>query len=381
MKKKRLLILGSTGSIGEQALAVVSQHLDKFEIVGISANKNISLLRKQISKFRPPLAAIGSQSHGQTLQENFPKTKIFSGPNNLINLITSSKADIALVALVGAIAIDPTLKAIDCHMDIAIATKEVLVAAGELINKAVAKSKVRILPVDSEHSAISQCIGTTNTSKIKKIILTASGGPFLNLPLNKFDSITPEKALKHPNWEMGAKISIDSATMINKALEVIEAFWLFNIPIDNIEVVIHPQSIIHSMVEFIDGSVIAQMGIPDMRLPIQYALSLANRWPANFSQMDFQKKQRIDFLPVDTKRFPGLALAYDAIKKGQSMQIVLNAANEVAVQLFLENKISFKDIVNNIEKVMKLHSSQKISNIDDIKQVDSWARKKTLELA
>ncbi|MFH1428156.1 MAG: 1-deoxy-D-xylulose-5-phosphate reductoisomerase [Candidatus Margulisiibacteriota bacterium] len=377
---KNIVILGSTGSIGTQTLDVINRHPDKFKVLGLSAGNNIDLFIKQIKAYSPQIVVISNPKGRARLEKEFPNLQIVSGPDALATLASNPRADLVVISLVGAMAIEPALKAINAGKDIALATKEVLVAAGEIITKAARENKVNIYPIDSEHSAIAQCIGTARPTDINKIILTASGGPFLNWAADRLKDVTPADALKHPNWDMGAKITIDSATMMNKGLEVIEAYWMFSIPLDKIEVVIHPQSIVHSMVEFVDGSVIAQLGVPDMRLPIQYALSMPDRWPAEFPRLDFTQQRHLDFYPVDYNKYPALSLAYKAIAGGGTMPAVLNAANEAAVDLFLQKKIGFIDISSLVSEVMGQHKPVADMSLDAIQQADRWAREQVQEL-
>jgi 1-deoxy-D-xylulose-5-phosphate reductoisomerase len=381
MKKTPLLILGSTGSIGRQTLEVVQAHPDRFEVLGLSACGQMDRLREQIQAFHPRVVAIGTSVDAKRLQKEFPQLTVFSGEDALCQLAawsppkTETTARVVVVmALAGAIGIEPVFHAMAAGHDIALATKEVLVVAGALIQKQAKLYGVRILPIDSEHSAIAQCLGGHDLSTVKRLILTASGGPFRDWPREKLQSVTVDAALKHPNWSMGKKITIDSATMMNKGLEVIEAHWLFALPASQIEVVIHPQSIVHSMVEFVDGAVIAQLGTPDMKLPIQYALNGQHRWAVPWPTLDFRKKHRLDFEPVDTRRFPCLALAYSALHTGGSMPLVLNAANEVAVSLFLEQKMTFLDIPRLVEKVMNEHTPVPVDSLSIIRELDLWAR-------
>lgn len=372
---KNIVILGSTGSIGTQTLDVISKHSDKFKVIGLSAGGNLSLIIEQILQFKPLFVSVSAESDSALLRKKFPALTVYSGAEGLNSLAGLPQANLVVVSLVGSMAIAPTLIALESGKDVALATKEVLVAAGSFINAAAKASGARLFPIDSEHSAVAQCLSGSRPEDVRRIILTASGGPFLNTPIEQLKSVTPADALKHPNWDMGNKISIDSATMINKGLEVIEAYWLFAVPLEKIEVVIHPQSTVHSMVEFVDGSIIAQLGVPDMRLPIQYALSCSARWSADFPRFDFTKAQKLDFRPVDHDKYPGLNLAFSALKLGGVMPAVYNAANEVAVDLFLKGAIGFLDIPKLVKAVMSDIPSFGLDlTLESVLKADQWAR-------
>ncbi|MGL5315938.1 MAG: 1-deoxy-D-xylulose-5-phosphate reductoisomerase, partial [Peptostreptococcaceae bacterium] len=352
---KRISILGSTGSIGKQTLDVVRQHKDKFEVVAISANSSVDLLLEQIKEFKPKYVAVYDEVSALKLKSMIPtdiKIEVLSGMEGLKTISSLDEMDVLLTAIVGMIGLVPTLEAIKKGKDIALANKETLVCAGSLVMNEAKKHGVSILPVDSEHSAIFQCLNGEKTKEIEKIILTASGGPFRGKTKEDLLSVTKNQALKHPNWSMGRKISIDSSTLMNKGLEVIEAKWLFGVEHDQIDVVVHPQSIIHSMVQFIDSSVIAQLGCPDMRLPIQYALSYPDRIECDFERLDLAKIATLTFEEPDMDTFPCLKLAYDTLKMGGTYSAVLNSANEVLVNEFLEDKIGFYDIPYYIEKTL-----------------------------
>ena len=372
---KNISILGSTGSIGIQALEVV-ETTSNFNVVGLSTNTNIDLLEKQIRKFNPLKVAVMDLEKAKILAEKISdlKIQIFSGINGLINIATIDEADIIVMSLVGNIGIEPTYKAILAKKDIALATKEVLVSAGEIIMKEAKKNDINIYPIDSEHSAIFQCLQGSADNKINKIILTASGGPFRGKKEAELRNISKDMALKHPNWSMGAKITIDSSTMMNKGLEVIEAKWLFNIDIDKIEVLVHPQSIVHSAVEYSDGAVLAQMGVADMRVPIAYALTYPKRFESQFEKLDLAKINTLTFEKPDMETFKCLSLAYSAIKIGGSMPAVLNAANEIAVARFLKEEINWLDIPAIIEKTMNAYTVKYDFSIDEILEADKWAR-------
>ena len=372
---KKISILGSTGSIGVNTLDVISRYPDKFQVVGLAGGRNEKLLLKQIRKFKPKIAALFNKEGGDRLREKLKNknVSIVSGIDGIIEVATVLDADMVISAIVGAAGLIPTLSAIKANKDIALANKETLVMAGEIIMKEI-DGKGRIIPVDSEHSAIFQSLAGEKKKNIKKIILTASGGPFRNYSATQFKNIRPEDALKHPNWQMGKKITIDSATLMNKGFEVIEAKWLFGVSDKDIEVLIHPQSIIHSLVEFIDGSVIAQLGIPDMRIPISYALNYPDRLEIALPSLNLAKIKNLSFEKPDTEKFPCLALAFDALKKGGTMPAVLNAANEIAVNSFLNREISFNEIPLVIEKTMNNHENGHAKEISDILKADKWAR-------
>lgn len=385
---KNVCVLGSTGSIGRATLEVI-HHLnevrpqDEFCVFAISCNENISLFKKQVEFFKPKYTCITNPDSAKEFVAAFPNTPVLTGIDGLCELASLPDVDIVLNGLVGAIGVRPTLAAIRAKKRIAMANKETLVAYGELIMKEARKNGSILLPVDSEHSAIHQCIsrGGSQLDHVNRIILTASGGPFLNTPIT--GEITIEDALKHPVWEMGSKITIDSATLMNKGLEVIEASFLFNVPPQKVEVVIHPQSIIHSAVELVDGSILAQLSIPDMRLPIQYALSYPERYPSLVRRLELAKIGRLDFFESDLNKFPCLRLAYESAIAGGTMPCVLNASNEVAVKSFLSKRIRFIDIPEIIEKVMSKHkrvggmTSSHLLTLSDIEEAERWAIRET----
>ncbi|MCR4751657.1 MAG: 1-deoxy-D-xylulose-5-phosphate reductoisomerase [Eubacterium sp.] len=375
---KRISLLGSTGSIGRQTLEVVREQKD-MQIVALAANRQTDLLEQQIREFRPVLAVLYDADAAEDLKvrtADLP-VRIESGMEGLIHMAQLEEAGILVTAIVGMIGIRPTLAALQAGKDIALANKETLVTAGHLIMPLAAEKKVRILPVDSEHSAIFQCIQAADHGEIGKLIITASGGPFRGKKTEDLTQVTAADALRHPNWSMGNKITIDSATMVNKGLEVCEAGWLFSLPPEKIEVVLQPQSIIHSMVEFCDGAVLAQLGTPDMRLPIQYALTWPSRRPMYGERLDFQKLTEIRFEQPDTDTFRGLPLAYEAIRAGGSMPTVLNAANEAAVALFLDGRIAFTDIYRLIEQAMGSHRVIENPTLEEILMVEEETRRKT----
>ncbi len=368
---KKIAILGSTGSIGTQTLEIVRDNKE-FEVIGLSAGANIKLLERQIREFKPRLAAVWSEeaAHELRLRVKDIPVKIVSGMEGLMELAVLKETSVLVTAIVGMIGIRPTIAAIRMGKDIALANKETLVTAGHIIMPLAREYNVKILPVDSEHSAIFQALQGENRSAVNKIILTASGGPFRGKAKKDLESVTMEDALKHPNWSMGKKITIDSATMVNKGLEVMEAGWLFDIPISDIEVVIHPQSIIHSMVEFVDGAVIAQLGTPDMKLPIQYALFYPDRKPLKGEKVDFYKLGRLTFEKPDYETFEGLQLAIHAGRLGGSMPTVYNAANEIAVSKFLKKEIPFPEIITIIKNCMERHKIIKNPNVNEILETE-----------
>ena len=353
MTKKHIAILGSTGSIGTQTLDVARAHADKLTVEVLTAGRNAQLLIEQAREFVPNTVVIADESRYSEVKSALADLdiKVWAGAKAIEDVVQMNTVDTVVTAMVGYAGLSSTIKAIEAGKNIALANKETLVVAGELITKLVAKHKVMVTPVDSEHSAIFQCL--VGEPDVEKLIITASGGPFRTKSIDELRTATPQQALKHPNWNMGAKITIDSATMMNKGLEVIEAHWLFGIPYEQIEVTVHPQSIIHSMVQFIDGSVKAQMGLPDMKLPIQYALSYPDRWPSDFGRINFKSQQPLTFEAPDLEKFRCLALAYEALGKGGNMPAIMNAANEVAVDAFLKGRIGFLDIAETIGKTMR----------------------------
>ncbi|MCG6917702.1 MAG: 1-deoxy-D-xylulose-5-phosphate reductoisomerase [Deltaproteobacteria bacterium] len=380
---KKIAILGSTGSIGRNALQVIEQFPDRFQVVGLAAGRNIDLLTEQIQRFRPKVAAVLDQELADDVTSRLPGdtgVKIFAGSTGYQKLASHTDADMVLSSMVGAAGLIPTLSAIRAGKEVALANKETLVMAGALVMGEVQKYKVTLLPVDSEHNAIFQALEGHRREDLKRILLTASGGPFLNLPKEQLESVTPAQALAHPNWEMGAKITIDSATMMNKGLEVIEAKWLFEVPVEKIVVHIHPQSIVHSMVEYVDGSVIAQLGMPDMRVPIAYALAYPERLKLGLPTLDLFSVQTLTFQEPDLGRFPCLDLAFTACKAGGTMPAVLNASNEVAVQAFLDNRIPFLGISRLVDKVMQEHELAPATELEAILAADSWARTRAEEM-
>lgn len=351
---KRIAILGSTGSIGTQTLDVVREHPDRYEVYAISANRSVDLLIRQAREFKPEVVCIADESCYETLREALSDLpiKVWRGAESIAQMVTFPSVDIVVAAMVGYAGLQPTIEAIKAGKTIALANKETLVVAGELIGELAAQYHAAILPVDSEHSAIFQSLVGEDPNTVEKLLLTASGGPFLHHSLEQLRSVTAAEALRHPNWEMGAKITIDSASMMNKGFEVIEAKWLFGVPVDKIQVVVHPQSIVHSAVQYIDGSVKAQLGMPDMRLPIQYALAYPERLQATFPRLDLFTYNTLTFLAPDQERFPCLSLAYEAVARGGNIPCVLNAANEVANLAFREGRCGFMDMPDIIADTM-----------------------------
>ncbi|MCX7610165.1 MAG: 1-deoxy-D-xylulose-5-phosphate reductoisomerase [Ignavibacterium sp.] len=372
---KKVLILGSTGSIGVNSLNVIREHPDKFQVVGITTNSNIELLEQQINEFNPKIVAVKDVSQAKALKKRLNSSiEILSGENGIKNAALNSDYDILIGAMVGFSGLLPTIEAIKKGKRIALANKETLVVAGEIVTGLVAEFSAEIIPVDSEHSAIYQCLVGENLEEVEKIILTASGGPFLNKDKSFFENATVEEALNHPNWKMGNKITIDSATMMNKGLEVIEAHWLFGLPAEKIEVVVHPQSIIHSMVQFQDGSIKAQLGLPDMKLPIQYALSFPERLNNNFTRTNLPSIKTFTFFEPDFDKFECLSLAYQALRSGGNAPCILNAANEIAVEKFLLGKIKFSEISKIIYEALSKIEHQKSPSLDDIIECDKITR-------
>lgn len=372
---RKIAILGSTGSIGTQALEVIREHKERFEIYALTANNQVELLIRQAREFMPEVVVIANEEKYEYLKEALKELpiKVWAGNDSIAQVVTSEPIDIVLTAMVGYSGLLPTINAIKSGKAIALANKETLVVAGELITSLAIKNRVPILPVDSEHSAIFQCLNGEN-SPIEKIFLTASGGPFRNHTKDQLQKVTKNEALKHPNWDMGAKVTIDSASMMNKGFEMIEAKWLFDLEPSQVEVVVHPQSIIHSMVQFEDSSVIAQLGLPDMRLPIQYALSYPDRLKSNFKRLDFFKLQTMTFEKPDTDRFRNLEFAFEAIRTKGNMPCILNAANEIVVASFLRDEIGFLQMSDIIELTMQKTTFVKEPTYEDYARTDIEAR-------
>ena len=372
MEKKKISVLGSTGSIGTQTLEVIDSYSDRLSVAALAAGTNSELMEKQARKFKPALAVMWSEEAAKDLRERLADTdiKVLSGMEGLIEAATLSEADIVLTAVVGMIGIRPTIAAIEAGKDIALANKETLVCAGHIIMPLAEKKGVKILPVDSEHSAIFQSLNGERHNRIGKILLTASGGPFRGMTAEQLKGKTVEDALKHPNWSMGRKITVDSASLVNKGLEVMEARWLFNVPVSKVQVVVHPQSILHSAVEFEDGAVIGQMGVPDMKLPIQYALFYPDRLPMSGKKLDLFSVKDMTFEKPDPDVFRGLSLALYAAGRGGSMPTVFNAANELAVARFLDRKIGFTDIYETIENAMDSHEVIENPSVEQILEAE-----------
>jgi 1-deoxy-D-xylulose-5-phosphate reductoisomerase len=369
--------LGSTGSIGQNALAVVAAHPQEFQVVGLAAGKNVEVLAAQIRAVRPRLVSVQDAGVARELKNILagqPPVEILAGPEGAVAVAAAPDADLVVSAMVGAVGLEPTLAAVEAGKTVALANKETLVAAGSLVMAAVAANNASLIPVDSEHSAIFQALEGQPREAVRRLWLTASGGPFRTWPREKLAAATPAQALKHPNWSMGAKITIDSATMMNKALEVIEASVLFGLPVSQVEVFIHPQSIIHSLVEFVDGSVLAQLGWPDMRLPIAYALTYPRRLPLNSEPLDLGKVAQLTFERPDFERFPSLRLGYEAANLGGTMPAVLNAANEVAVAAFLDGRLPFPGIPRVVAETMSAHAAAPLESLAQVLAVNSWAR-------
>jgi 1-deoxy-D-xylulose-5-phosphate reductoisomerase len=377
---KKIAVFGSTGTIGKNTLEVVRRFPDKYKIVGLAVNDNIQGLGEQIRSFQPEVAAVFSESAGEELRKKNLPVEILTGQKGQVELATHPHIDMVVSAIVGSAALIPTLAAIQAGKNIALASKETLVMAGSIVMEEALKRGVTVIPVDSEHSAIFQCLNGRAADEVKRIILTASGGPFLKKNLSELKDVTPDIALKHPNWNMGRKISIDSATLMNKGLEVIEAYWLFQLPVEKIDVLLHPQSIIHSMVEFIDGSVIAQMSVPDMKGPISYALSYPERLESVLPSLDLAAIGELTFEKPDLEKFRSLSLTFEALQAGGTMPSVLNSSNEVAVDGFLHRYIPFTEIPAIVEGTMKEHEICDAKNIEDIIQASNWAREKAMEI-
>ena len=387
---KAISILGSTGSIGCNTLKVVEHLQNEFRVVALSAGKNVEKLAGQITQFNPELVAVENEDYAEDLlrrvsnlksqisDSKFQIPKILVGEQGLIGVATHDRAETVVSATVGAVGFVPTLRALEAGKRVALANKETLVMAGELMTKAAQTNRAEILPVDSEHNALHQCLRGESKREVKRLILTASGGPFRTKSKQEIENATREEALNHPTWNMGDKITIDCATLMNKGLEVIEARWLFGFDADKISVVVHPQSVVHSMVELIDGSIIAQMGVTDMRHAIQYALTFPERKKNCLAPLDFAKLAQLNFEEPDLEKFPCLALAYKALKIGGTMPATLNAANEIAVQAFLEDRIRLSDIPKIIEDVMSKHKAQTVSSLEVVLEADSSARKKAI---
>lgn len=379
---KNLTILGSTGSIGVSTLQVVENFPEDYRVVALTAGNNIDLLAAQVIKYRPQLVAVVSEKGAEQLAKKLSgqDVEILCGIEGMIRCATYAASDMVVAAIVGAAGLVPTMAAIKAGKDIALANKETLVTAGSLVMDEVARQGVTMIPVDSEHSAVFQSLAGQRSEDVRRVILTASGGPFRQHSLQQLQTVTPADALAHPNWNMGNKISIDSATMMNKGLEVIEACWLFNLPAEQIAVHIHPESIIHSMVEYQDGAVMAQLGVPDMKTPIAYALSWPQRLPLDLAPLDLCRMGTLTFTEPDLERFPCLRIAYQAFSAGGTVPAVMNAANEIAVEAFMHKKLNFLAIPRLIEQVIARHQRENLVAIDKVLQADLWARQEAREL-
>ncbi|WP_202903270.1 1-deoxy-D-xylulose-5-phosphate reductoisomerase [Gorillibacterium massiliense] len=378
---KKIAILGSTGSIGTQTLDVIAHDRDTYSVEGLAAGANLPLLLEQIRLFQPKVVSVHSKEMAeQVKQETGGTVAVYWGEQGLTEVAAGTEAETVLTAVVGSLGLKPTLAAIEAGKDIALANKETLVCAGAVVTEAVRRKNVRLLPVDSEHSAIFQCLNGENRGDIRKLIITASGGSFRDRTRDELKGVTLAEALRHPNWSMGAKITIDSATMSNKGLEVIEAHWLFGMPYDQIEVLLHPESVIHSMVEYCDNSVIAQLGNPDMRVPIQYALTYPSRRPTPTTPLNLAQIGKLHFKPMDFERFPNLAMAFESGKAGGTSPAVFNAANEVAVSRFVRGEISFLGIEEVIARTLSVHQPVANPDLEEILAADTWARSEAAAL-
>jgi 1-deoxy-D-xylulose-5-phosphate reductoisomerase len=378
---KGVSILGSTGSVGTNVLRTLDAFPDRFRVVGLAAGSNVERLAAQVARYRPSVVSVASASAREALARliDLSGCRIAIGEAGMVEVSTHPEAGIVVASAVGAVGLVPTYRALQAGKDVALANKETLVMAGALMMAEAAARGGRVLPIDSEHCALHQCLDGRRPEEVRRLVLTASGGPFRNRAKETFDAITRAEALNHPTWSMGRKITIDSATLMNKGLEVIEAHWLFAIDEARIEVLVHPQSIVHSMVEFVDGTVLAQLGVTDMRLPIQYALSHPERWPAAIPGMDFTRGMHLDFEAPDHERFPCLDLAYRAVRAGGSWPALLNAANEEAVAAFLDDRIPFNSIPEAIAEVMEAHPPTPIRSLEDVLEADGWARARARE--
>jgi 1-deoxy-D-xylulose-5-phosphate reductoisomerase len=379
---RTIAVLGSTGSIGVSTLDLVRRFPERFKVHGLVAGQNLKRLASQVKEFSPRFVAIKNEEDVTRLRKLLGgnRVEVLFGQRGAAAVSTAHEVDVVVAAIVGAAGLMPTLEAVRAGKEIALANKEALVMAGEIFVNTAKEKGVRLLPVDSEHSAIFQCLQGNRRDEVDKLILTASGGPFLRTPLKRLKRVTVTQALKHPNWKMGQKITIDSATMMNKGLEVVEARWEFDMDPRRIDVVIHPQSVVHSMVQYQDGSVIAQLGVPDMRIPIAYALAYPHRLKGGWEALELTRHGELSFLSVDRRRYPALQLAYDALQEGGTMSAVLNASNEVAVAAFLQRQIGFRDIHRVIDRTMQGHVPQRPTAVEEVLEVDRWARDKASSL-
>jgi len=379
--KRGLSIIGSTGSVGGNVLRVVDSFPDRFEVIGLSAGGNVERLAEQVARYRPRVVSVATAAARERLARltDVASLSVGVGEEGAVAVATHPGASMVVAAAVGAVGLVPTYRALEAGKDVALANKETLVMAGELMVAQARARGARILPIDSEHCALHQCLDGRRPEEVRRLVLTASGGPFRTRPRESFGEVTPAEALQHPTWSMGRKITIDSATLMNKGLEVIEARWLFGVSPERIEVLVHPQSVVHSMVEFVDGTVLAQLGVTDMRLPIQYALSYPDKWPAAIPGLDFARGLRLDFEVPDHDRFPCLRLGYRALAGGGALPAVLNAANEEAVTAFLDRRVGFPAIAEAIREVMDDHGPRLVRELDDVLTADAWARQRTRE--
>jgi 1-deoxy-D-xylulose-5-phosphate reductoisomerase len=378
---KGISILGSTGSVGTNVLRTLDAFPGRFRVVGLAAGGNVERLAEQVARYRPRVVSVATATALDALARlvDLGGCRVAVGEAGMVEVATHAEAAIVVASAVGAVGLVPTYRALQAGKDVALANKETLVMAGALMMAEARARGGRVLPIDSEHCALHQCLDGRRPEEVRRLVLTASGGPFRNRPQDTFDKVTREEALNHPTWSMGRKITIDSATLMNKGLEVIEAHWLFGVDEKHIEVLIHPQSIVHSMVEFVDGTVLAQLGVTDMRMPIQYALSHPERWPAAIPGLDFSRGMHLDFEPPDHGRFPCLGLAYRALRTGGTLPAVLNAANEEAVAAFLDGRISFNFIPETIARVMEAHPPTTVRDLEDVLAADAWARARAVE--
>jgi len=375
---KGLSILGCTGSVGTNVLRIVDAFPERFRVIGLAAGQNVDVLAPQVARYRPQVVSVATRESAEALRRavDLGGTQVVYGEAGMVEVATHPEAAIVVASAVGAVGLVPTYRALEAGKDIALANKETLVMAGELMLERAQAKGCRLLPIDSEHCALHQCLDGRSKESVRRLVLTASGGPFRNRPAETMAAVTPAEALNHPTWNMGRKITIDSATLMNKGLEVIEARWLFDVTREKIEVLVHPQSVVHSMVEFVDGTVLAQLGVTDMRLPIQYALSYPERWEAAIPGMDFARSMRLDFDVPDRRRFPCLDLAYRALEGGGSLPAVLNAANEEAVAAFLDERLPFPGIAALVEDVMAAHPTAPVRALEDVLEADRWARER-----
>jgi 1-deoxy-D-xylulose-5-phosphate reductoisomerase len=380
-RKKGLSLLGSTGSVGTNVLRIVDAFPERFRVFGLAGGRNVEALAVQVARYHPQVVSVADVTALEALSRlvDLEGVSVGVGEEGMVAVATHPDARLVVAAAVGAVGLVPTYSALAAGKDVALANKETLVMAGELMTKMASDRGARILPIDSEHCALHQCLDGRSPAEVKRLVLTASGGPFRNRPRETFDTVTREEALNHPTWSMGRKISIDSATLMNKGLEVIEAHWLFGVEADRIDVLVHPQSLVHSLVEFVDGTVLAQLGVTDMRMPIQYALSHPERWESAIPGLDFTRAMRLEFDPPDRAKFPCLDLAYEALAGGGTLPAVLNAANEEAVAAFLDGRIPFPAIAESIQEVLRAEAMQPLSRLEDVLAADRRARTRAIE--